>query len=142
MKPIHGFDGLYSVTEDGRVFSHRRGIFLKNRKSKTGYCFVGLLGKNLFVHRLVGLAYISNSKNLPEINHKNLNKEDNRVENLEWCTHQQNMQHKHNTKVPDEGEIQLIRCLRKTGDFGHKDIAVYLGMSTSNVFNICTRLNL
>ena len=98
MKKVVGFENWYSVTDDGHIFSHHRDVWLKPFKVGAGYHRVGLyyLGKthNRYVHRIVAEAFIGPS-NGREINHKNGDKTDNRVENLEWVTRSQNNQHKH-----------------------------------------------
>lgn len=97
----------YEVSNLGRVKSLARTIIRKNGRRQTfserilkqgknryGYLHVVLskngVTKNFTVHKLVTLAYISNPYNLPQINHKDENKENNKLENLEWCTHQYN----------------------------------------------------
>lgn len=89
MKDIQGYEGLYAVTSDGRVWSYKRKIFLKPRINKGGYLQVMLYkdGKstNHYIHRLVAATYISNPFVLPEVNHKDENKENNSIDNLEWC---------------------------------------------------------
>lgn len=89
-KDIDGYNGEYQVSNYGNVKSFKRGErILKPRKNHKGYCFVTLskdgLNKNINVHRLVAMAFIPNPNNLPQINHINENKRNNRVENLEWC---------------------------------------------------------
>jgi len=104
MKPIPGYEDLYSVTPDGRVWSYPRkgagghtGIFLVSKLTHKGYFRLHLIRekkqKNCYIHRLVAEAFIPNPLNLPQVNHKNGIKIDNRVVNLEWCTNLENMQH-------------------------------------------------
>ena len=105
-RPVKGYEGLYEVSNHGRVRSldrwqynpvaatHRtfhEGHVMNGVVSKRGYRMVGLRQesgkrKNCLVHRLVATTYIPNPDNLPFVNHKNYDQLDNRVENLEWCT--------------------------------------------------------
>lgn len=94
---LESYPGYY-VTPDGKVYSTRTGfICLRPGKKPGGYRFVGLRNNDgvhyEMVHRLVAKTFICNPRNLPEVNHKNGNKDDNDVSNLEWCTRQQNAQH-------------------------------------------------
>lgn len=56
-----------------------------DNKNGNGYLFVNICGKQIYVYRLVAETFIPNPNNYPEVNHKNKNKKDNRVDNLEWC---------------------------------------------------------
>ncbi|CAB5212347.1 HNH nuclease [uncultured Caudovirales phage] len=93
------FDPNYIVYSDGRIYSVRRGIFLKTSIVR-GYKKLDLYGKAHSIHRLVAQAFIPNPNNLPKINHINGDKTDNRVENLEWCTVRHNTNHFYNSKFP------------------------------------------
>ena len=88
----------YDVTESGIVVNTKTGKALHQYKSEYGYLRVALCEngkqKRVFVHRLVAMKYIPNPHNLPQVNHKNGIKTDNRVENLEWCTASENQQHR------------------------------------------------
>lgn len=84
----------YWISNTGDVYSERRGIILSPRWDKDGYREVTLMkGKKTIsctVHRLVADAWLPNPKNLPFVNHKNGNRDDNRVENLEWISISEN----------------------------------------------------
>ena len=97
-KKVKGFS-QYFVSNGGRVFSLRYGR-LKELTPYTvgGYKEVKLVGddgniRQLYVHRLVAQAFIANPGKLPEINHKDENKANNCVDNLEWCDRLHNMRH-------------------------------------------------
>lgn len=90
---VPGYEGLYEVSNKGNVKSLRRGIILKP-SILHGYLRVGLHKDNktqyYVVHRLVALVFIPNPENLPFVNHKDESRNNNCVENLEWCTAQYN----------------------------------------------------
>ena len=103
-KDIEGFEGLYQVSNFGNVkcLEHKcpgrykdkprtvKEHLMKQTKGNKGYMYVILSncdrGKTFLVHRLVAKAFIPNPDNNPVVNHKDENKENNSVENLEWCT--------------------------------------------------------
>lgn len=107
-KDVKGYEGLYQVSNLGRVCSLERQTYdtvrkyirkvrkriLKQALPKLGYYSVQLTKngkqKSFRVHVLVAAAFLPNPNNFPVINHKNAIKTDNRVENLEWCTYQHN----------------------------------------------------
>ena len=95
MKNIKGYEGLYGITTEGDVWSYRRKKFLKPGVNNDGYLYINLSKngkyKSYTIHRLVAEAYIPNPENLPEINHKDENKTNNCLQNLEWCDHKYNI---------------------------------------------------
>ena len=100
MKYIKNYEELYSVTEEGQVYSHRRAMYLKPC-SYNGYmgvylCENGKRKKHL-IHRLVASAYIENPNDYNEVNHINGIKSDNHVNNLEYTTRSKNMLHAYST---------------------------------------------
>lgn len=95
-KDVEGYEGLYKVSNTGKVFDYRL-----NRESKTnftsGYKYVyikksGSL-KGIAVHRLVAKTFIPNPDKLPIVNHKDLDKTNNYASNLEWITYKGNSMH-------------------------------------------------
>ena len=89
-KDIEGYEG-YQVSNMGRVRSFKYGKvrILKPVANKNGYLKVQLYKNNslktIFIHRLVAMAFIPNPNNLPQVNHKDEDKTNNIVSNLEWC---------------------------------------------------------
>lgn len=96
MKDIKDYEN-YQISEDGKVYSKIKQIFMKPSLSKYGYYRVGLTNANgkkiISIHRLVAKTYLPNTFNKPQVNHINGIKSDNRLENLEWATREENMQH-------------------------------------------------
>lgn len=112
-KDIEGYEGLYQVSNLGRVRSLDRSVvnklgrkffykgqIIKHCYTEDGYAMVSLSDKNKIrkthrVHRLVAQAFLPNPKNKPQIDHKNRIRDDNRLENLRWVTyHENNMNQK------------------------------------------------
>jgi DNA-binding transcriptional regulator YiaG len=112
----------YFATEDGRVWSNKTHRYISQRISPAGYCHVNLsIGgkcKTFAVHRLIASVYIPNPLNLPVINHLDGNKENNSINNLEWCSHKDNVQHAEKTGLTHHAKGK--RC--KHGHFVISDI--------------------
>ena len=108
-KDIEGYEGHYQVSDKGRVKSVKFGKerILKPVITTKKYLQVHLCKNNIrkdyHIHRLVAQAYIPNPNNLPHINHKNEDRTDNRVENLEWCDAKYNNNYgNHNKKISEK----------------------------------------
>lgn len=91
---IKGYEN-YEVTCSGEVINTKTGKVLKPAKDRVGYLIVKLYKDNkqkpFRIHRLVAQAFIPNPDNLSEVNHKDEDKTSNCIENLEWCTHEYNL---------------------------------------------------
>lgn len=165
---IVGFDGKYQISNIGNVKSvgryvARKGqsdLYVKERIKKcsiknSGYKTLILyrdnIGKNKTIHRLVASAFIPNPENKKEVNHKDGNKLNNCVENLEWCTPSENQYHSHKTglNISPNGEdsvnakikeIDVIEIRRQyvKGDvnFSLRAIAKRFNLHPSTIYNI------
>lgn len=98
-RDIVGYEGKYMVSNIGRIksFTHSFVKILRQPIAREGYCRITLSKKDnqksCSVHRLVAMAFLPNPLNKPQVNHINSKRDDNRVENLEWCTATENLQH-------------------------------------------------
>ena len=111
MKDIENYEGLYAITSCGKVYSYRSKKFLKPRNYR-GYLGVVLFkngnSKVFLIHRLVAAAYLPNQNNLPQVNHKDENKHNNALNNLEWCSSEYNMNY--GTRLERQKQKQFKRC--------------------------------
>ncbi len=121
-KDVVGYEGEYMISNQGRVLSLKKGQkkVLKNIKSSNGYYVVGLNGKLIGIHRLVAMAFIPNPLNKPCIDHINTTRTDNRVENLRWVTHKENMnnplsrKHQSDARKGYKPSKESVEKMRKT----------------------------
>ncbi len=157
-KDIDGYEGIYAVSNMGRVKSlsrkkYARGILyrgtteeiiLKYTLNGNGYPKFGLMKDRKvtqkMVHRLVAIAFIPNPNNHPVVNHKNGDKKDFSIENLEWCTHKENITHSvlngwspigervHTSKLKLH-QVAEIRTLYKAGNDSYYSLARAYGVS-------------
>lgn len=120
-KDVNGYEGLYLVSRDGQIKGIKSGKILKQCVAKSGYKIVGLCShgvrKNVQVHRIIALAFLQNSQNKPEVNHKDGCKTNNAIENLEWATRQENSQHAFENGLMNLSNIKLtpndVKKIRK-----------------------------
>lgn len=96
-KPVKGFENYYKVSNLGNVISVRRNMQLKKMHDSDGYLLISLYKEQKIIkgkiHRLVAQHFIPNPENKKTVNHKNGNKNDNSVSNLEWMTPSENSIH-------------------------------------------------
>lgn len=115
MKDIKGYESLYAVTRCGKVWSYKSKRFLKTTKNQYEYETVGLMKngkrKYKYVHRIVAETYLNNRENGTEVNHKDENKSNNSVDNLEWITHKENVNYGSRVKRIAQRKSKKVKCL-------------------------------
>jgi hypothetical protein len=151
---IKGFSGMYQVSTFGNVRSNSNQVKGKNMKPVTvgGYLRVKLCKghskKPFFIHRIVADAFIPNPESKPQVNHIDLDKTNNHVSNLEWCTPSHNIRHsyangrakKDSSKKTYKGnkltssDVERIMSMR--GSMMQKDIAKLFGVTPAVICGI------
>ena len=134
-KDIDGLEGEYAISTKGRVRNKKTNRILVGSYDGSGYRKVTINSKNYNIHRLVALAFIPNPQNLPQVNHRDENKENNNVENLEWCTAS------YNTNYSSHKQFCKIKQIDKDGNLikiwdSITQIKKELGYSTHPIRNV------
>ena len=105
---INGSEG-YIVSSHGRLMNNKNKIFLGNT-GEQGYVRVSINEKLYRMHILVAQAFHENPENKPHVNHKDGNRSNNHVDNLEWCTRSENMKHAYDTGLNSRGKTVQSMC--------------------------------
>ena len=144
-KDIEGYEGLYKVSNFGRVKRVTTDRILKGSEDSWGYLKVNLSKNNIksqqIIHRLVAQAFIPNPDNKSQVNHIDENKTNNMVSNLEWMTAKENSNHgTRNERVSKTQSIAIIATNIKTGEsqefYGSNECARQLGLHDSNITHV------
>lgn len=150
-RDIKDYEQLYQISSMGRVkslnYNHTgKERIMKGCNNGNGYLYVGLCKegkrKNYLVHRLVAQAFLDNPNNLPQINHKDEDKTNNRVENIEYCDRSYNLNYgTHNERVAKALSIPILQ-FSKTGEFirkweSAKEVERELGLNQGNISKCC-----
>jgi hypothetical protein len=129
-KDVVGYEGLYRISNTGFV-AKADGCFLKQTVNPQGYPTVGLFieggRKTARVHRLVAEAFLENPGKLPQVNHKDGDKENSELFNLEWCTQSHNTIHAHRNGLMKNSKPVVRECC----DTGHKTYFKSVGQAVS-----------
>ena len=143
-RDIEGYEGLYQISNKGHVKSLYKSSerILKSYDNGKGYLKVHLFKntafQSIYIHRLVAETFIPNLENKPEVNHKDENKLNNCVENLEWMTTKENS----NYGTRNERISRKILQYSKSGDFirewsGAHGVERVLGIDNSSITKCC-----
>ena len=119
---MYDYTNLYKISNTGKIKSYcknKNGTLLKIQTQKNGYQIINLYKNNemkrFYIHRLVAKIFIPNPENLPEVNHKDEDKTNNSIDNLEWCDR------KYNMNYGARGEKASKKLKGRAGTFtGHK----------------------
>lgn len=143
-KIIEEYGGLYEVSDSGKVRS-KNGI-LKQTKAGNNYFYVRLskngIEKKHYVHRLVAKAFIKNNKSFRCVNHKDENKDNNAVENLEWCDHKYNNNYGSKPeKISEKKSIPIIATVIRTGEIEEYNSITDATKTLSGRENCCSNIS-
>lgn len=126
----------YIITKSGEIINKRNNRTLKPQKNGKGYLRVSIGGKLQFVHRLVAEKYLPNPENKPQINHKDGNKLNNCVDNLEWVTNEENRKHAVRNSLHLSGEAcKWAKLTQENVEYirSHKE---YTARELAEMFNV------
>lgn len=134
----------YEITRDGKVINKHTGHTLAPQPNGKGYLRVSIGKKLMFIHRLVAEKYIPNPENKPQVNHKDGNKLNNCVDNLEWVTNQENRNHAVDNDLQVTGEKcswsklteDNVREIRANPGYENEYWARKFGVSRSTISDV------
>lgn len=167
-KDVPGYENFYQANPSGFIkslskplrikkgFRVTKELIISNTDNGEGYFICSLskntIRKSILLHRLIALTFVPNPLNLPEVNHKDGNKLNNHVDNLEWVTRQQNIDHSwskkltncigeshHNSKL-NKIIVKEIREKYASGKHSYSQLGLEYGTSMYNVRNVVKRL--
>lgn len=138
MQPIPGFND-YLISKNGDVYSTKTNKFLNPSRTKDGYLKVSLRGNGkayyFRVHKLVAMTYLDNPGNLSEVNHKDFDRTNNSLDNLEWISHDDNIEYsKNNNRF--KGDKPLRKAYVFTNVFNNKSFTILGIKNVAKHFNI------
>lgn len=134
----------YEITECGEVINKHTGRYVKPQKNGKGYYRVSIGGKLVFVHRLVAEKYIPNPENKSQVNHKDGDKTNNHVSNLEWVTNKENRNHALKNGLHTTGENcswskltkEQVDFIRKNKDVSSNELAKAFNVSARTIRDV------
>lgn len=148
--------GKYEASTDGHIRNKKTKRVLKEFVGKDGYVRTQFDGKTRLVHRVIAFAFVASDVNKPFVNHKDGNKQNNSVDNLEWCTRSENIQHaydnglNHGMKGTSNGRCKLkeadVLYIREKyipfdKEFGAKALAKRFGVAPQTISAVITKQN-
>lgn len=167
-KDVPGYENFYQANPCGLIkslskslktrygFRITKDLIIANTDNGNGYLVCSLSKntkrKSILLHRLIALTFIPNTLNLPEVNHKDGNKFNNHVDNLEWCTRQENIDHswsekltncigeKHHNSKLNNIAVKEIRSKYASGKYSYSQLGIEYGTNMYNIRNVVKRL--
>lgn len=142
-KDIKGYEGRYQVSNYGRVWSIISQRYLKFRYDKDGYLLVTLYAKNgkaitEKVHRLVALTFISNPFGFPQVNHKDEDKTNNFISNLEWVSPKYNVNYGTRNDRASKAMMKPVYCVELKKFYkSQTEAAQELNLKQANISAVC-----
>lgn len=147
-KDIPEFEGVYRISDQGNILSCRNNRLIHGDRNSSGYSRVilsnGNIRKRFFIHRMVAMMFCGGYFDGAVVNHKNLDKSDNRASNLEWVSRSENSRHAHiNGHQPGAFTKKPYEIVYRNGESAVydsvRDCAVAYGICKSTLYNILNR---